>query len=310
MFGGPTKSALLIDFDNVLGMTSGDMVASIANWMTWLEDGAFDPRRRRRAFSVKRVYWNPLFERYRGAFEAAGFEAFACRAIAKEKKSSADIVMTLDALDVVNQTNGLKEVVLLTSDTDFVPVVNRLQDRGLKVVAMGNEENPTAAIYREYADHVVLRAAFREAFTYVRPRRTWFGSIAKAPAAQPAPMRVAPQAKPQPAAAPAARPPQTRPPPPKMQADPLETAADRVVHVAKGALGAHVSRQSVTRALRDIPGFFMSGANAWLGFGSYKKLLLAVAKKRRSELRLYTHGNGGVSVAYLSPEDSRGGAAV
>jgi uncharacterized LabA/DUF88 family protein len=310
MFGGPTKSALLIDFDNVLGMTSGDMVASIANWMTWLEDGAFDPRRKRRAFTVKRVYWNPLFERYRGAFEAAGFEAFACRAIAKEKKSSADIVMTLDALDVVNQTKGLKEVVLLTSDTDFVPVVNRLQDRGLEVVAMGNEENPTAAIYREYADHVVLRAAFRDAFTYVRPRRTWLGTIAKAPAAQPAPMRAAPQARPQPAAAPAAKPPQTRPPPPKMQADPLETAADRVVHVAKGALGAHVSRQSVTRALRDIPGFFMSGANAWLGFGSYKKLLLAIAKKRRSELRLYAHGNGGVSVAYLSPEDSRGGAAV
>jgi uncharacterized LabA/DUF88 family protein len=305
MFGGPKKSALLIDFDNVLGMTSGELVASISHWMTWLEDGGFDQRRKRRSFVVKRVYWNPLFERYRGAFETAGFEAFACRAIAKEKKSSADIVMTLDAMDISNETKGLKEVILLTSDTDFVPVVNRLQDRELDVVAMGNEENSTAAVYREYADHVVLRSAFRNAFTYVRPRRTWFGGVA-APA-RTAPAQPAPQ--PRPAPTPAAKP-APRPPPPKMKdADPLQLAADRVVHAARGALGAHVSRQSITRALREVPGFTMSGPNAWLGYGSYKKLLLAIARKRKSELRLYTHRNGGVAVAYLSPEESKNGSA-
>ena len=298
MFGGPKKSALLIDFDNVLGMTSGDVATSIAHWLAWLEDGGFDSRRRRRSFVVKRVYWNPLFERYRGAFEAAGFEAFACRAIAKEKKSSADIVITLDALDIVNETPGLKEVVLLTSDTDFVPVVNRLQDRGLEVTAMGNEENSTAAIYREYADHVVLRGAFRDAFKYVRARRTWFGTAT--PAAPASPERGEPNAA---SARAEARRSDSRP-----KADPLEDAADRVVRVAKGALGAHVSRQSVTRALRDMPGFAVTGPNAWLGFGSYKKLLLAVSKRRRSELRLYAHGNGGVAVAYLSP-DARNGSA-
>jgi uncharacterized LabA/DUF88 family protein len=295
-------------------MTNGDVVTAIAHWMTWLEDGGFDPRRKRRAFLVKRVYWNPLFERYRGAFEAAGFEAFACRAIAKEKKSSADIVMTLDAVDIVNETKGLKEVVLLTSDTDFVPVVNRLQDRGLDIVAMGNEENPTAAIYREYADHVVLRSAFRDAFAYVRPRRSWF-AVAPAPAQpSPAPARPEPNmpapaaaAGPKPAAAaPAAAPARS---PPAKQTDALQLAADRVVHVARGALGAHVSRQSVIRALHDVPGFVTSGANSWLGHGSYKKLLLAIARRRKSELRLYAHRNGGVAVAYLSPDDARNGSA-
>jgi len=113
MFGA-RKSALLIDFDNVLGMTSGDIATSIPNWMAWLEDGGFDGRGQRRSFPVRRVYWNPLNERYRPAFEAVGFEAFACRAIAKEKKSSADIVMTLDAVDIANEVRGLKEVILLT----------------------------------------------------------------------------------------------------------------------------------------------------------------------------------------------------
>src|SRR5262249_51182020 len=152
------KSALLIDFDNVLGMTSGDIATSISSWMAWLEDGGFDASRQRRSFPVRRVYWNPLNERYRPAFEAAGFDAFACRAIAKEKKSSADIVMTLDAVDIEKEVKGLKEIILLTSDPDFVPVVNRLQVRKLRVVAMGNEDNSTAAVYREYADDVVLRS--------------------------------------------------------------------------------------------------------------------------------------------------------
>ena len=94
MFGRRKKCALLIDFDNVLGMTSGEFTTSIAKWMEWLEDGAFDEKRQKRKFLIKRVYWNPLYDRYRDPFEAAGFEAFACGAIAKSKKSSADMVIT------------------------------------------------------------------------------------------------------------------------------------------------------------------------------------------------------------------------
>jgi len=140
MFGRRKKCALLIDFDNVLGMTSGEFTTSIAKWMEWLEDGAFDSDRLKRKFLIKRVYWNPLYDRYRDVFEAAGFEAFSCGAIAKSKKSSADIVITLDAVDIAADTKGLQEIILLTSDTDFVPVVNRLQERELEVVAMGHEQ--------------------------------------------------------------------------------------------------------------------------------------------------------------------------
>lgn len=291
MFGGPVKSALLIDFDNVLGMTSGELAASIARWMAWLEDGGFDERRRKRKFVVKRVYWNPLYEHYREHFEAAGFEAFACAAVAKSKKSSADIVITLDAVDIASDVKGLKEIVLLTSDTDFVPVVNRLQDRDLAVVAMGHDQNPTAAVYREYADHVVLRSAFFEAFKYERPKRKWFGLVrVKPPAPPPAP----PAPPPQPA--------------PKRVA-PIDQAAERVVQAAQGVGGAQLSRKAVILALRDVPGFNTSRANAWLNYGSYKKLLLAVAQKRRNELRLYTYRNGGVSVAYRPPEAARNGSA-
>ncbi|MBS0384384.1 MAG: NYN domain-containing protein [Proteobacteria bacterium] len=285
MFGVRTKSALLVDFDNVIGMTGGEIATRIPNWLAWLEDGGFDARRRKRTFAVKRVYWNPLNERYRAAFETAGFEAFACRAIAKEKKSSADIVMTLDAVDIASDVRGLKEVILMTSDTDFVPVVNRLQVRNLNVAAMGNDENSTAAIYREYADDLILRSAFRAAFDYQRPKARFFKSGAPAPAPTPAPRA-------------------PKPPPERSVASAIDLAADRVVDAAKGALGAQLSRQSVVRALHGVPGFSTTGASAWLSQGSYKRLLLAIAKKRRDALRLYAYRNGGVCVAYLSNDEA------
>lgn len=285
MFQFAKKSALLIDFDNVIGMTGGDLVVKIENWMAWLEAGAFEAKPRRRAFLTKRVYWNGMNERYRPAFEAAGFEAFACRAIAREKKSSADIVMTLDAMEVAGELRGLKEVILLTSDTDFVPVVNRLQDKKLEVVAMGNEENTTAAVYRDYADGVVLRRDLIAAFGYAPPKRSMFA--ARKPQRAPAP-------------APAQSPP---PAPARSKArDKIDEAAERLVLAAKGALGSPLSRQGVYRALQTLPGFSPTGPEPWFGAGSYKALLRAVASRRKNELRLHAYRNGGVCIAYRAQE--------
>jgi uncharacterized LabA/DUF88 family protein len=283
MFNIRKRSALLIDFDNVIGMTGGDLVAKIENWMAWLEAGGFDPKRKRRTFLTKRVYWNGMNERYRPAFEAAGFEAFACRAIAREKKSSADIVMTLDAMEIANELRGLKEVILLTSDTDFVPVVNRLQDRKLEVVAMGNEENTTAAVYRDYADGVVLRRDLVAAFSYAPPARSLFGAR---------PRMRAP-------AKPAQQPTLERKPSAR---DKIDEAADRLVLAAKGALGSPLSRQGVYRALQTLPGFSPTGHEPWFGAGSYKALLRAVASRRKNELRLHAYRNGGVCIAYRAQE--------
>jgi uncharacterized LabA/DUF88 family protein len=285
MFDVRKKSALLIDFDNVIGMTGGDLASTIDNWLAWLEAGGFDAKRKRRTFLSKRVYWNGMNERYRPAFEAAGFEAFACRAIAREKKSSADIVMTLDAMEVANEFRGLKEIILLTSDTDFVPVVNRLQDRKLDVVAMGNEENTTAAVYRDYADYVVLRRDLVAAFGYVPTRRSLFGRTAPALAK---PVASSPSLQPAPIASKAR--------------DKLDEAAERLAQAAKGALGAPLSRQSVYRVLQSLHGFSTTGREPWFGCSSYKGLLRAIAARRRHDLRVHTYRNGGVAIAYRAPD--------
>ena len=120
------NSVLLVDFDNLYGAAEEGVVNNLSNWLLWLEDGALSPSGKKRRFVRKRVYWNLQFDKYRPDFERAGFEAFKCRALAKRKisagKSSADIVMTMDAIELAMKTRKLDEMIILTTDSDFVPV--------------------------------------------------------------------------------------------------------------------------------------------------------------------------------------------
>ncbi|PKP83425.1 MAG: hypothetical protein CVT79_01070 [Alphaproteobacteria bacterium HGW-Alphaproteobacteria-18] len=172
------KSVLLVDFDNIYGATSEEVVSGLSNWLLWLEDGAFSAKNRRRRFIEKRVYWNLQFDKYRPDFERAGFSAFNCRALAKRKisagKSSADIVLTMDAIEIALVNEEVEEFVILTTDSDFVPVVNRVQAGELRVVTCGKETDPTYDLFNQYADAVVHVAALKKAFSYERARRKWY----------------------------------------------------------------------------------------------------------------------------------------
>ncbi|MFN4023604.1 MAG: NYN domain-containing protein [Hyphomonas sp.] len=172
------NSVLLVDFDNIYGATSEEVVAGLPNWLLWLEDGAFAPKNRRRRFLEKRVYWNLQFDRYRPDFERAGFAAYNCRALAKRKisagKSSADIVLTMDAVEIALKNDKVEEFIVLTTDSDFVPVVNRVQAGEVRVVTCGKETDPTYELFNQYADAVVHIGALKAAFGYTRARRKWY----------------------------------------------------------------------------------------------------------------------------------------
>jgi hypothetical protein len=131
-------------------------------WVRWLEAGGHDPGRRRR-FVMKRVYWNSHNEVYRKIFEDAGFEAFACRSEAKSKRSTADMVIALDAQEALFGEDRIREFVLLTTDTDFVPLVDRLVARGRKVVVLVDERDVSSAVYRERSDVVIARDSLSDA---------------------------------------------------------------------------------------------------------------------------------------------------
>jgi hypothetical protein len=167
------KTALLLDFDNIARLGPG-LVNRIENWVSWIEDGAHDPAGGKRRLVSKKVYWNSHNDFHRVPFDRAGFEIEVCIARRKEKASSADFEMTIDALDLAYQEKGLREVIILSLDTDFLSILHRLQEKEIDVVAMVSAEARTA-VYRDRANSVIPDETLRAAFEYVRPARRLFG---------------------------------------------------------------------------------------------------------------------------------------
>lgn len=283
---------MLVDFENIVRPPDTKLIASIANWVGWFEDGQFDPQRRRRTFLSKRVYWNSHCEGHRPIFERQGFDAFACPAAVKDKKSAADIWIALDAIDLLAEHKALQEVIILSTDTDFVPVVNRLREKNKSVVVLGNEANLSAGLYALHADVVVPLTDLRMAATYTRANKTWWGGARKDPVR----VVVRQQAE-QPVAAPAERNATAQPQakissPPKFD---LTGAAAMILQAAEAQPGLYISRETVRNVLRGVSGFATTGKYPWLGCGNYCSMLAEMAK-RQTKLEHTRYNDGGCAI--------------
>lgn len=298
------RSVLLVDFDNIFGATSDDVVNHLSNWVLWLEDGALSPAGKRRRFLHKRVYWNLQFDKYRGDFERAGFEAFNCRALAKRKisagKSSADIVITMDAIEIALMTKKLDEIIVLTTDSDFVPVVNRVQNPGLRVVTAGKETDPTYELYSQHSDAVVHIAALKAAFEYQRTPRKWYQLRSPPPEVAPLTLQRERQS-----------PLMGRVRAALATADGEQGEGATELHRAAGivkALGERMpdqvlSKTKIVRALTVLPDFtptYQSGIRPWFGFKNFATMMRRLEQIERS-IEVNTVGKGKVEVIYREP---------
>ena len=159
------KSALFVDFDNVYsGLRKLDpMIAERfgrqpLEWVQWLTkeldlpDGA--PANAQRRLLVRRVYLNPqVYQRFRPSFNHGGFEIVDCPAMTSEGKTSTDIHMVLDMVDLLQHQVHYDEFIVFSADADFTPVLRKLRrwDRRTTVLAVGF---PSAA-YRASADLLI-----------------------------------------------------------------------------------------------------------------------------------------------------------
>lgn len=159
------KSALFVDFDNVYsGLRKLDpMIAERfgrqpLEWVQWLikdlalPDGARADAQRR--LLVRRVYLNPqVYQRFRPSFNHGGFEIVDCPAMTSEGKTSTDIHMVLDMVDLLQHQVHYDEFIVFSADADFTPVLRKLRrwDRRTTVLAVGF---PSAA-YRASADLLI-----------------------------------------------------------------------------------------------------------------------------------------------------------
>jgi hypothetical protein len=259
-----------VDFDNVVSKTAPEFAEQPLAWVRWLETGGHEPGGRRRRFLIKRVYWNSHNEVYREAFEAAGFEAFACRAEAKSKKSTADMVLALDAFQACLAEDRIREFVLLTTDTDFVPLVDRLQDHDRRVVVLVDERDVSSAVYRARADLVITRTALGDAAqipteAYKQRLGPWGRvTVGPFPVHDKTPHKVRKaRAKSEPA---------------------VTRAAALVARDLMGRRVRRIERERLPRLLARIEGFTAAGADVdrWLGWGEEDAFIEALAERHDS----------------------------
>lgn len=162
------KSALFVDFDNVYsGLRKLDPAVAErfgrqpAEWIRWLTDELGLPEgldeaeaRTRRRLLVRRVYLNPqVYQRFRPSFNHAGFEIVDCPSMTSEGKTSTDIHMVLDMVELLQHPVHYDEFIVFSADADFTPVLRKLRrwDRRTTVLAVGF---PSAA-YRASADLLI-----------------------------------------------------------------------------------------------------------------------------------------------------------
>lgn len=286
MFRRRKRSALLVDFDNVFSRYGMAFVDKIENWLAWMEDGGFDPAGARRKFLARSVYWFTDNDRYRPHFLRNGFDVSVCRAVRnKEKASSADFDITIDAAELRHDFKNIEEVIILSFDSDFLTVLNHLQVNDLDVVGMAAGQDRPAKAYRQLADCVIEREDLERAFSYQRPKRNWLG------------LRARP--KPQPSAAPASAPTYSG----GGRKFDLPRAARIAEETAAQAPSAYLSMRFIIRALRDFDGFTERGPQAWLGCGGYAEMIhkfaqlnpnLAVDRTRHNVLVLVYRGRDAI----------------
>lgn len=185
----PMKSALFVDFDNVfsslrrLDPVAAERFAMRPDlWMHWLTDTLQPPPHapdaQGRRVLVRRCYLNPqAYQRFRPAFNRVGFEIVDCPPMTREGKTSTDIHMVLDIVDLLQHQVHYDEFVVFSADADFTPVLRKLRrwDRRTTVLAIGF---PSAA-YQASADLLIDQDEFvRSGLGFVESDEEQAGEVA------------------------------------------------------------------------------------------------------------------------------------
>ena len=113
----------------------------------------------KRRLLVRRCYLNPnWYQTYRHSFLRAGFEIVDCPPVTSQGKTSTDIHMVLDIIELLQHETRYDEFMVFSADADFTPVLRKLRrhDRRTTVLAIGF---PSAA-YQASADLLIDERLF------------------------------------------------------------------------------------------------------------------------------------------------------
>ncbi|MBM3949294.1 MAG: NYN domain-containing protein [SAR202 cluster bacterium] len=127
--------ALLIDFENV-GLEA----------LRWLFDQIYDQGR----VIVRRAYgdWTTAASKREDLLEL-GIEPIQLLHSSRSGKNASDIRLSIDAIDLLYQS-PVDAFVIVSSDSDFVPLVNRLRSAGKTVIGAGRKSATSPILVRSY----------------------------------------------------------------------------------------------------------------------------------------------------------------
>ena len=278
MLRGKTKSALLIDYDNVTPFFRNEKLSGrIGNWLSWLEDGQFDPQRRRRNFLLKKVFWHKRYADEQPAFEHYDFKTQTCvyAAGGKQGQSAVDLYLAMDAVEAANDLSGLREMIILASDSDYLPLIERLKAKGIQTAIVVSERD-ASRIYNGKADLTITEDGLRAALSYVRSKRpSAAAKLAGKAAAEPAPK-------------------------PAPKTFDLEKAASIVALLVARRRDKRAGLRDVATAIQAEPAF--KGDRTWLGMGTFEAFANEMARRRRN-LRVTRTATGGIGIEVASPSE-------
>ena len=167
---GPCLSAIFVDYDNIyLSLKRKDEEAArrfakeAASWIKAIEQGhLITPTNgvqqvRPRRIVMSRCYGNPVprrnardnstdmnsFPFVRHHFLRAGFEIVDCPPLTAQLKNSSDIRMVMDMRDYLTHETRFDEFIILSSDADFTPVLQRLRAHARTTAIFANEHTAT-----------------------------------------------------------------------------------------------------------------------------------------------------------------------
>jgi uncharacterized LabA/DUF88 family protein len=297
---GRINTAVLIDYENITQAHS-TLPKSIPNWTAWIERGEFDEKRRRRKLVQKRIYWNSSTDHLRPQFERFGFVAVLCEKYA-QLKNGADIRMTIDIIESTFKNPRIKEFILVTRDSDFVPVLQSLRQRQKRTAVLVDRNKPAIyTTYRQHADIVIPIDQFLAATAYTKPEHgraikraiayvsglvwTYWHKARERRAAKQAAAKAEAVAK---LAA-------------TQENELLDIAVDHVIRVTSLTPNLATARKKIENELRELRGFSTTGRNKYLGKGNYQALMREIAKKT-NRIKVSAAYSGGISVTYV-PRD-------
>jgi len=115
---------------------------------------------------INRAYGNwQFFSRYRDALNGAGIDLIQMFPRGANMKNSADIRMALDALDDLHTHPHLSHIVVVSSDSDFISLAQKVKQAGKFIAGVGIEGNAnrfwiaSCNEFRFYSSLVKLNAA-------------------------------------------------------------------------------------------------------------------------------------------------------